>query len=1504
MPYRSGTDAQLVLLTAPDSAVATMAVSASSSASHQYNPIHHNHHVHSSQPDQPFVASTTSHLNTRPTLDTATFADGMPHLNQASFMDFDPILTRPLEFSVPRLPVKARKRHKVATSCNRCRQNKRKCDSGVPCSNCKKNNVDCCYTHAQLSRSIWGDSPLSPEKVIGVAASRPNTPGLVLKDTTSTPTTPTTPTSTTPTTHQSHYDFGPVSPHPISYAGQTPNDPSGHHYRSQQVLTSQSKQLSKAMRIVRPDPQYPARLSNMDSNMDDMEQSKVKEYFSTGVMLVPSNDMTGSSAGQPSSDNIAAVNNVEERYTKTITTTTTSPTTLSEREFPVDLLLPTNSEDYRAPPSAYLFTTTGMSPLSSSSQDSEALYHATYPNQQQQHQQFHYQRHHQQQEQQRHNSDLLPPISPRPRQEASHSYPYIRQYREPDTYQQQQSQQNHHRHHHPHPHHPSSHYSPTFEETLYPILSADSYVDPHHQSIYSSGPISPVTSVPSDPYSPLATWSAPETIGGSRYSTLYPDTSDTHRPYHHNHDERSFLPAQVHINTFLPSRNDNNTINNNNNITESPDETMVVLTEEQIRESKRIQRIARDMLAIKKYDLSIMVPRHISQERDELFIASNSPSLSGSGIQEVPSHLQSLPRDANYLVDVFFANAYYYYPVLNRTAVELCLMEPQTPQALFLLNIIFMTACKHLGRTGDIRRAIQFRERARELHLRINANVRLSRLQGVLLGSLVIYGVFKAPIGLAEVCGGHYALPTLSSSSDDEEDDFDSSSAPQPSSRCEANFPDLQTESQSIQAKRGVIPEAAYQARLWTFWGFYVRDSISRLYFGWPHGINTMAVTADIPKIDGCVGLGGKDDSPMSGMLSGQATPSVVIGKRRDTSFRGEEDLDGTPREKRQQLTHTDSRAVDIVEAVAKATTRIKADRAGYRSYSSSTDDDDEYDIGNGENDDGREEDHGNDHSTHGKPKNGRVFGGIHSEEEGNSSTDQDRGERIRIRLSKRPHRSRRSQRTPEPFSALSPKLLEEQSRYGNIPSIQRQSLLNSSSSLPLSSPLSPHFEQQKFDRHMERMKLLLAAEEDTTDGGSYARILFLQEIKLWSLGRRVALYLAGRTELSAPFACQKPTTLSSNPFSAGPHNERFTQASSHSFTAAAAARHYQQAGQWSELAWEQDYELQSLQTDLIAWEKAIPGHLRFRADVEQEDVNHKVNGKMGILLMCYYTISIMLQGSYLPIQQGSLSRQSSSRARNGSPQTASTSRFDSAPASPGVATMGLTISGLQPQEKMEKEEKNKEEPTTYQGYFNTPHRLCSEISNVLLHHVEFMLDSYPQWCTIQAKINHVLTAALRVSCLNAKLSSNPIAIREEAKAEFKMGSDLFKRLALLPYPLTIRDWPVEEDVQLVLDIEEEFKDMMMTQEEQQDTTLPSSPKTSEATEITTPTEADQIMTKEWEGTTTIAATISSSTGKDTTAVAAEEEGHSGLKRDRGFVARQHIFGLEKDVNYKFHFRP
>ncbi|KAF8927348.1 hypothetical protein BGZ58_010463 [Dissophora ornata] len=924
--------------------------------------------------------------------------------------------------------------------------------------------------------------------------------------------------------------------------------------------------------------------------------------------------------------------------------------------------------------------------------------------------------------QQRHDFDLLPSISLAPlQQQRKHEHEQHRQL---------------------------SNHSSTFVSALQQILPPNSspIVSGSHHAIYPAAPsISTIdggTSSSSGSYSPLDPWQAP-TLGGNDFSALYAGASVHHSAGGHQQQGRS---SQSVSPQGFPSVHSNKV---------QVDETVAaMLAEERLKESKRMQKIANDMLAIKKYDLSIRIPRHISQEQDEFFIFSEP--YSSTDVADIPGHLQLLPRDANYLADVFFENAYFYYPIINRTVVELCMMEPQTPQALFMLNIVFMTACKHLGRMSDIKRAIQFRERAREVRFYIDTGVRLSRMQAILLGSLVVYGVFKSVLGFTEVCGTYSALsatPSLATN-----DSFDDA------------FPDLHVESQSIQAKKCTIPEAAYQVRLWTFWGLYIRDSISRLYFGWPHGLDSMAVTAELPKIEGSVGLGGNRGLPSQ-------MHTKVTGKRRDSPFT------------RDHNTQSDKRHMAHPEGVT--------DRANYRSTQPDSDDDDDDD---------------------------------------DDPAGQDRDEKLQLGSLQGidefrkggPNNSGRSARglNMEPFSVLSPKILEQQSRHCH-PAHQTDTETNS--------PV----DQQELNLHMERMKLILDAEDDTTDSGSYARVLFLEEIRLWSLGRRVALYLAGRMSITAPSACPtvappssrtKTPSLSSLPSSATAGQE------SGLFPAAdwLASSAHKLAGQWSEQAWTRDQELQILQADLIAWEKALPDHLRFRADVDQSDVNHKVNGKMGLLIMSYYTITIMLQTSYLPIPQ--CTSPSRSRASSAKPGDRSSSKEagdafrksnTAVAGSPGglqstqsavaaISPADATHSTQQQQQQRRQQQKQFQPSQDHSEYFNTAHQICTELSNVLLHHVELMLDTYPDWCTIQAKINHALTAALRVSCLNAKLSSNSSPARQEAKAGFKMGSDLFKKLALMPYPLTIRDWPVEEDVQLMMEIEEEFKEMMVTQEERQ----------------------------------------------------------------------------------------
>ncbi|KAF9202826.1 hypothetical protein BGZ49_007055 [Haplosporangium sp. Z 27] len=747
-------------------------------------------------------------------------------------------------------------------------------------------------------------------------------------------------------------------------------------------------------------------------------------------------------------------------------------------------------------------------------------------------------------------------------------------------------------------------------------------------------------------------------------------------------------------------------------------------------EDRRMQKIAKDMVDCKRYDYSVLLPRHISQDYDEMWIAP--PSTFQSDLQGIPRQLLVLPKDANFLADVFFENSCYYYPIINRAVVESHLMEPQTPQALFLLNIIFMTACKHLGRNTDIKRAVQFRERAREIQYFVDGRERLSRMQGDLLGSQVIYGVFRGVIGIAQMCGTHRPMPV--SSVDDSEEDYEPKI-------------DLVAESRSILANKNFMPEAVYQQRLWTFWGLYLRDCISRLYFAWPHGFDNMDIVAELPKVKGTVGLGGMRRSPtdQSGFDEQQVT-----GKRRGATMNS------------QQL----RREKKLMKAEAAA---LASSRDTYRMSSAISDDDDEEEEPERQDDESDlEQDEfdatsllENDQRSKRNEDSRNFIPSDGSSSQGNDMT-----------LS---------------FSGLSKHLLEKQSRGEDLG--RRQGTGSNSAEVR---------------RHLERMRLLLDAESDISDGGTYSRVLFLEEIKLWTIGRRVGLYLHGRNTLLMAAAA---STGSYSPYdiqgSAGEGTDLFASTISVSL----------EASKCSERAWLEDKELQGLQAELIAWEQALPSLFKFRLDVDSSEVNHMINGKMGILMLYYYTITIMLQSSYLPIPQYLSSSARSTGFK--SPESIS-QEYD------GLFSRAASMTASDdggPRIKSETEEyfhTGRSPQPSSNGYFNTAHQICTQLSNVLYHHVELLLDSYPNWCSIQCKLYHSLTAALRVSCLNARLGSNSKAIRDEAKAGFKMGSDLFKRQAMLPSPLTIRDWPAEEDVKVMQNLEEEFRELMTTQDEEQ----------------------------------------------------------------------------------------
>ena len=213
---------------------------------------------------------------------------------------------------------------------------------------------------------------------------------------------------------------------------------------------------------------------------------------------------------------------------------------------------------------------------------------------------------------------------------------------------------------------------------------------------------------------------------------------------------------------------------------------------------------------------------------------------------------------------------------------------------------------------------------------------------------------------------------------------------------------------------------------------------------------------------------------------------------------------------------------------------------------------------------------------------------------------------------------------------------------------------------------------------------------------------------------------------------------------------------------------------------------------------------------------------------MSYYTITIMLQSAYLPgpdrkapsaqseapvlsTLSSSLDRsraaQKGSAEDNGKDASATTSQKndcrDSRSPTPSPA---LSSGQCAPAVLGDGQAQG-----TQRRFANPAHKICTELSNTLLHHVEVVLDSYPNWCSIQAKVNHALKVCLRVACENSKPSMTCPADREEAQAQFRMGSDLYRRLSVLPEPLTIRDHPGEKDVQYMDSVEESFREMLVT---------------------------------------------------------------------------------------------
>lgn len=332
-------------------------------------------------------------------------------------------------------------------------------------------------------------------------------------------------------------------------------------------------------------------------------------------------------------------------------------------------------------------------------------------------------------------------------------------------------------------------------------------------------------------------------------------------------------------------------------------------------------------------------------------------------------------------------------------------------------------------------------------------------------------------------------------------------------------------------APKSSLPEVNHQNKLWLFWAHYLRDSIAKLYFGFHFGMDAKPMTAELPKIKDFVGLGGRVPPSV------ESTAATTAMKRTREVFSGPCKSGPDKRFFPDPEEHEDG---DLDGPTQYRSTQVPcadSDDSG----------DDESSVSQRAGSEG----------DHDVVRASRPSYGV-----------------------ERPSEAGGENSFGRKVSTLSKEVLEAQSRGNSI--------------LHGMSETAENLDPQAMETHMERMEILLRSQEDPTDGGSYARVLFLEEVRLWIIGRRLSAYLASRTTGETPY---HPIGLSNLTTSES------TDPSPSSIREA--------PGFWSEEAWKEDQELQSLQADLIEWENDLPDHLKFRMDIDHPDVNHKVNGKM-----------------------------------------------------------------------------------------------------------------------------------------------------------------------------------------------------------------------------------------------------------------------------------------------------
>ncbi|KAF9978743.1 hypothetical protein BGZ73_000753 [Actinomortierella ambigua] len=794
--------------------------------------------------------------------------------------------------------------------------------------------------------------------------------------------------------------------------------------------------------------------------------------------------------------------------------------------------------------------------------------------------------------------------------------------------------------------------------------------------------------------------------------------------------------------------------------------------------SQCFQKIAADILSLREHDGAMYLPRHIGRSRGRFWTPPTSATQDAEQMPfrhlqphiqaaQIPTHLKVLPRDAEYLLHAYFKFSYYYAPIVNKSVALMHLFEPnKQAHNYLLLNILFMGACKHLGRRQDIQRAIEFRDRAKALEKLVDP-WKLPRIQTSALGSSIVYGVFVGPRSYMEHVGAYRMT----------------------------NKDRGHVHPRTLLPTRGSISEPSYQSRLWLFWYIYVRDCINRLYWGWACGIDPCSMKAELPVIEGCVGMGGTlaryhPDTGGRSRVAAQAPTSthnpnnsssstdrrgsssyVPIAPKptapendRGLLFLQPKSALGKKRESEAERGRRDSSSGKRhVRTAPKSGEGVSSDRQAWRGHSRISDDDD---------DDDDDDD------------NGAGPSAAKAASENYAKTTQEK------------HPSHAAKRPARPYD-----LLDIQSK-GGILLEDDQGPINPSVNME-----SDEFEVKpsQLQEHLDRMEYLLNAERDTTDDGTYNREIFLREIKLWTIGNRLALYLASHRSVRPKY----PTVS-------------FGERQSDVIAAT------MESGRYSERAWAMDRELQNLQAELIQWERELPDYMRFRMDYDQPDVDHRVNGKLAILTMHYYTITLMLQSAWLPTPLAKEAESAEGRALSSSPMATSL-RAPSVEAHQGSTTDSPrhsdvsspmstpstppSNSATSPNASVKSSSSKIRKPVFQPAFLNTAHEICTELSHVLLRQIELCLTRYPDWCSIQAKMNHCIMVALRVCCINAHLITNDAKTRSEAKAGFATGSVYQKQLAMLPEPLTIRDRPQSEDIRIMEELESDFAKLALIRE-------------------------------------------------------------------------------------------